>query len=118
MYQAFPVLSWRGSLKSLKTLQRLYFLEISTFLKAVRNPTQLRDASDAPYSVNSSLLSYRKLSFKWYEKIRKMNACHRKSPEQLKKKAEAAKHDTGTEKKSCIWEMGEIFRPWKWLPKP
>ena len=86
MYQAFPVLSWRGSLKSLKTLQRLYFLEISTFLKAERNPTQLCDASDAPSSVNSSLLSYRKLSFKWYEKIRKMNACHRKSPEQLKKK--------------------------------
>lgn len=69
MYQAFPVLLWKGSLKSLKTLQRLYFLEISTFLKAERNPTQLRDASDAPYSVNSSLLSYRKLSFKWYEKI-------------------------------------------------
>ena len=112
MYQVFPVLPRRGSLKSLKTLQRLYFLEISTFLKAERNPTQLRDASDAPSSVNSSLLSYRKLSFKWYEKIRKMNACHRKSPEQLKKKkAEAAKHDTGTEIKSCIWEMGESLKP-------
>lgn len=40
-----------------------------------------------------------------------MNACHRKSPEQLKKKkkAEAAKHDTGTEKRVAFEKWEKFF---------
>ena len=52
------------------------------------------------------------------KKLERWTHAIEKAQNSLKKKAEAAKHDTGTEKKSCIWEMGEIFRPWKWLPKP